>query len=167
MLLLKRLTFMLIVYRLFPFVCRLILVMCQSTKHLYRLHLARKVEEGCRLVKDDETCLMGESLGNHDLLTLAIAELPDIAIGKMGNAHLIESFCDDLFVGRRKRTEETSIGRATHAHDISYAELCNVEFGGENHAHFLSHFLGRIKRKRFALKENLALKWRLKTRLSS
>ena len=49
------------------------LLVGKATEHLEGFHLARKVEEGGRLIQDDEAGLLSQRFGNHHLLALAIA----------------------------------------------------------------------------------------------
>ena len=65
---------------------------------VYQLDFARIVEEGGRLVHEDERRVLHQSLGNHYFLLLAVAEGNEIAIDQMADADGFEAVVDDLFV---------------------------------------------------------------------
>ena len=49
------------------------LLVCQTAEHLEGFYLARKIEEGGRLIQDDDAGLLSQGFGYHHLLALSIA----------------------------------------------------------------------------------------------
>ena len=112
----------------------LVLLVCQAAEHLKGFYLAGEIEEGGRLVENDDAGLLGKRLGYHRLLALAIAQLGDVALGEVTDADLMDGFIYYLLICRSKGAPEIGVGRPADAYNLSDRQLGNIDTGGENHA---------------------------------
>ena len=62
----------------------------EPVEELHHVHLGGEVEEGGGLIEEDDRGLLGKRLGNHHLLSLSVAERPDVSGSKALHAHETE-----------------------------------------------------------------------------
>ena len=62
----------------------------EPVEELHHVHLGGEVEEGGGLIEEDDRSLLGECLGNHHLLSLSVAERPDVAGSEALHTHETE-----------------------------------------------------------------------------
>ena len=141
----------------------LVLLVCQAAEHLKGFYLAGEIEEGGRLVEDDDAGLLGKRLGYHRLLALAIAQLGDAALGEVGDADLVDGFIYYLLICRSQGAPEIGVGRPADAYNLLDRQLGNIDAGGENHADLTGKLLCRISGKGLVLKADFALQGWLET----
>ena len=65
---------------------------------VHQLDFARIVQKSGRLVHENEGRVLHQSLGNHHLLLLTIAQRDEVAVDQMSDADGFEAVVDDLFI---------------------------------------------------------------------
>ena len=73
----------------------------QTAEHLQGFYLAGEIEEGGRLVQDDDAGLLRQGFGYHYFLALTIAQFADVSLGKMLNARFLKCRGYNLLISSR------------------------------------------------------------------
>ena len=81
------------------------------------------VEEGCGLIEEQDRGLLSQGGGNHHTLPLTIRELTKRASGKVRQATFCKGIVHDSSVCIGQHTHQAVIGRASHLHHLSHAEV--------------------------------------------
>ena len=82
------------------------------------LHLVGQIEEGRRLVQQEDVGALGQGHGDPHALALTAGQLVDAAIGQGGGARGHQRLLDDLAVARRPRAEGPLMGMAPAPHQV-------------------------------------------------
>ena len=112
-----------------------------ATQQLQHLHLAGVVEEGCRLVEEDDGCLLGQRLGNHHLLSLTVAQRVDHSQTQCFDAHQGDGLVHHTQVIFRITPPEACIGRSSEADEFAHHHIPHVRFLRQHHANHPTQFL--------------------------
>ena len=112
----------------------LVLLDGNVAQQLKCMDLVGVVEEGSRFVEQDDVSLLCYGLSYHDLLSFAIAESMDHAVGQMRDAYTLKARVDNGSVGSRKTPKQRRVGSAPQAHHIANRETMDVAVVGEDDA---------------------------------
>ena len=137
--------------------------MADAAEQEEHVDLARIVEEGCWLVKEDDVCLLGQGLGNHYLLSLTVTKRSYLPVGQVLYAHKGDGIANGLMVRSGETSPETGIRRPSHSDKFTGGHQTDVGFLREHHADGLRKLLGRVVGKGPPDEANCAGKWRLET----
>ncbi len=133
----------------------------QLMEQLHDLHFAGEVEKSGRLVEEDDRCLLREGFGDHHLLSLAVAQGLDHAVGEMADLYVLESLADDLPVLLAERSPEAGVGAAPEADQLLDAHVADLALVGQHHADHPREPLVRVFAQRAAHQSDLAAQWGL------
>ena len=115
----------------------LVLRLGQAVEHQHHRHLAWIVEESGGFIKQDDRGFLGDGLGNHHFLTLAVAQVAHLAVLQFAHAHPLHAFLNDGVVTVFQLAPESCVGTASHGHHVvncHAAQFCVVR---QHHAHHL------------------------------
>ncbi len=133
----------------------------ELVEQLHDLHFAGEIEEGGRLVEEDDRRLLREGFGDHHLLSLAVAQGLDHAMGEMADLNVLESLADDLPVLLAERAPKTGVGAAAEADQLLDAHVADFALVGQHHADHPREPLVRVFAQRAAHQSDLAAQWGL------
>ncbi len=140
---------------------RFLVVVGQAAEQGHQLQLARIVEEGGRLVEEEQIGALGEGLGDERFLLLSVAEGVDMAGGQMAYADLLQCGVGSGIIRAGGASENAGIGKTTVADEIADAGVPEGRPGGQNHADEAGNLLPGKRRQRAAVDKDFAGEGRL------
>ena len=136
---------------------------CEAVQKLHDFDFAGIVEEGGGLVEKDDGCLLCECFCNHHLLPFAVAECLYHAVLQVFYSHIVDGFCDDIFVCRRQFPPESGIGASPESYEFADGHVLQGWSLSEHNAYEPRQFFVGISSQRLTLYQHVAGEWRLES----
>ena len=122
----------------------LVLLARELVHDVDQLDFARIVEEGSRLVHENEGRVLHQCLGNHHFLLLAVAQGDEVSVDQMADADGFKAVVDNLFVFGFQFGQEAEMGIASCGHDVEDLQEKVVGLFGEHEAEQRTALGGRV-----------------------
>ena len=133
-------------------------------EELHDLHPAWIVEKSCRFVEEDDRRLLRQRLGNHDLLTLTVAEARHRSVCHPLYADKTQRAGHDVAVFTGETSPEAREGSTPCGHHLPHRGTHHVGPVGEHHRHALCTLTGRKRPHIVAAKHHRAFEGQLEAR---